>query len=260
MRRLFQICCIFALLFNYQELNGQNIDFNLRYNETDDRYEVYALPDASNPTYFVGGGSQISLVLPASIADFPLFITTVNGGIWTDNSRIFAPAVTPTVDYHAIASSGSFITLTGGQELLLFTFQFNAPGMAGGDFNNFFPNLFTFQDGYNANYNNDGILCAAPPMIIYAPDTTYQELDTTIVIDVITMDDSSMEADSTLKYSLLGVDSALFEIDSITGEITFINSPDFENPMDADSNNVYTIEVVVCEAANLSFCDTQAVH
>ena len=156
MRRLFQICCIFALLFNYQELNGQNIDFNLRYNETDDRYEVYALPDASNPTYFVGGGSQISLVLPASIADFPLIITTVNGGIWTDNSRIFAPAVTPAVDYHAIASSGSFITLTGGQELLLFTFQLtpsgciegprifenssdpqsNAPGMAGGDFNN----------------------------------------------------------------------------------------------------------------------------
>jgi len=279
MKKLLQNCLILTLLFGYTQIQGQNIEFTLKYNEGADQYEVYALPDASNPSYFVGGGSQISLVLPASIADFPLVITTVNGGLWTDNSRIYAPSVTPNLDYHSIASSGSFISLVKEEELLLYTFKLtpsgciggprifengsdpdsNQPGMAGGDFENYFPNLFTFLDGYAGTYDNAPLLCNTPPSITYAPDTTYMELDTSIVIDVITLDDGSMEVDSTLNYSLLGIDSALFTIDSITGEIRFVNTPDFENPIDDGGNNIYDIEVVVCDDASPSLCDTQAV-
>ena len=279
MKRLIQLAFFFFLVLSFFKLQGQSIEFTLKYNEAADQYEVYALPDASNPSYFVGGGSQISLVLPASIPNTPLVITTVNGGLWTDNSRVFAPTADPAHDFHGIASSGSFISLTAGQELLLYTFKLtpsgclegprifesaidpdsNAPGMNGGDFLNFFPDLFTFVDGYNGNYNNAGIVCNTPPIITYAPDTTYRELDTTIVIDVVTSDDGSMEADSTLNYSLLGIDEALFDIDSITGQITFINSPDFETPLDDEMDNVYNIEVVVCDDADPILCDTQAV-
>ncbi len=279
MRRLLQLAISMILVFSFFKLEGQDIEFTLKYNEADDRYEVYALPNASNASYFVGGGSQISLVLPESIGNTPLAITTVNGGIWTDNSRIFAPAADPVHDFHAIASSGSFINLTVGEELLLFHFQLappgciagprifenasdpqsNDPGMAGGDFNNFFPDLFTFVDGYNGNYNNTGIECNTPPIITYAPDTTYQELDTVIVIDVVTNDNSSTELDSTLTYELLGIDSALFTIDSINGQIRFVTTPDFENPMDDGADNVYDIEIVVCDDANPMLCDTQAV-
>ena len=45
-------------------------------------------------------------------------------------------------------------------------------------------------------------------------------------------------------YSISGgADGALFDIDSSTGAISFIAEPDFENPADSDTNNVYDIEV-----------------
>ena len=183
MRNLVKLFCITTFLFLGFRLAAQNLEFTLRYNEIADQYEVYGLPDGSNPFYFVGGGSQISLVLPSSVADFPLAITTVNGGLWTDNSRIFAPAADPAHDFHAIASNGSGINLVAGQEILLYTFKLTTPGcidglrlfenssdpqstdagMNGGDFNNFFPDLFTFADGYNGNYDNSGCLLYTSP-------------------------------------------------------------------------------------------------
>jgi len=44
-------------------------------------------------------------------------------------------------------------------------------------------------------------------------------------------------------YTLGGVDSSLFNINSTTGAITFKNSPNFEAPADAGANNVYAITV-----------------
>ena len=47
----------------------------------------------------------------------------------------------------------------------------------------------------------------------------------------------------TLTYSLSGDDASLFDIDSVTGAVTFIASPDFEAPADLDGNNLYDIVV-----------------
>lgn len=44
-----------------------------------------------------------------------------------------------------------------------------------------------------------------------------------------------------LIYTLSGADAALFDIDASTGIVTFKSAPDFENPADADGNNVYDI-------------------
>ena len=124
---------IFLLMFALgPQLNAQDIDFTVRFNPSSSEYEVYALPDFSDPAYFVGGGSQISLVLPESIADAPLAITTVNGGLWTDNSRVFAPAADAIHDFHGIASNGSIISIIAGEELLLFTFPLPGGGCIGG--------------------------------------------------------------------------------------------------------------------------------
>ncbi|APG86641.1 alkaline phosphatase (plasmid) [Sinorhizobium americanum CCGM7] len=46
-----------------------------------------------------------------------------------------------------------------------------------------------------------------------------------------------------LTYSVSGVDAGLFDIDTATGVVTFKAAPDFENPLDADGNNVYEIVV-----------------
>ena len=53
-----------------------------------------------------------------------------------------------------------------------------------------------------------------------------------------------------LTYSLSGTDAALFTIDPATGAVRFIASPDFENPGDAGSNNVYDITVTASDGDN----------
>jgi len=46
-----------------------------------------------------------------------------------------------------------------------------------------------------------------------------------------------------------GVDQANFAIDNATGAVSFVNPPDFENPTDSDSNNIYLFEVTVTDGA-----------
>lgn len=45
-------------------------------------------------------------------------------------------------------------------------------------------------------------------------------------------------------YSITsGADQALFAVDTNTGAVTFVSAPDYDNPSDADTNNVYDVEV-----------------
>jgi Ca2+-binding RTX toxin-like protein len=46
-----------------------------------------------------------------------------------------------------------------------------------------------------------------------------------------------------------GADAALFGINGATGELQFINAPDFENPADANQDNVYEVTVTVFDGA-----------
>ena len=48
---------------------------------------------------------------------------------------------------------------------------------------------------------------------------------------------------STFTWNISGTDSRDFSIDRNTGELTFSNAPDFENPTDADRDNEYLITV-----------------
>ena len=51
-----------------------------------------------------------------------------------------------------------------------------------------------------------------------------------------------------LTYSLAGTDASLLSISS-SGVVTFVTAPDFENPADADSNNVYQITASVSDGS-----------
>lgn len=53
-----------------------------------------------------------------------------------------------------------------------------------------------------------------------------------------------------------GADQAFFEIDPVTGRLTFKNAPDFENPADADGDNGY--EVVIRASDAFDFIDIEA--
>lgn len=73
---------------------------------------------------------------------------------------------------------------------------------------------------------------------------------------VTTFTATDEDVPSTLTYSIVGgADAAKFHINTTTGALTFLVAPDFENPADAGSNNVYDLVVQVSDGA---LTDTQA--
>ncbi len=52
---------------------------------------------------------------------------------------------------------------------------------------------------------------------------------------------------NTLSYSISGADAALLDIDSVTGALTFKALPDFEVPVDANTDNDYELTVTVSD-------------
>ena len=54
----------------------------------------------------------------------------------------------------------------------------------------------------------------------------------------------------TVTYSLSGADAGLFAIDASTGAVSFVAAPDFENPGDANGDNVYQISVTASDGTS----------
>lgn len=75
---------------------------------------------------------------------------------------------------------------------------------------------------------------------------------------VTTVTASDADSGQSLTYSIAGgADAALFTIDPVTGVVSFINAPDFENPADAGGNNVY--DIIVRATDNVGGFDEQAI-
>ena len=115
-------------------------------------------------------------------------------------------------------------------------------------------NGVTFWDG------NDIPVITSPNTVTVAENTPI----TDIVIDVASTDDNDMET-SGLTYSFTGVgtnspDEGDFNIDPMTGEITFLAVPDYENPIDDGTDNDYQVEVQVCDSGTpQQGCTTQII-
>ncbi len=56
----------------------------------------------------------------------------------------------------------------------------------------------------------------------------------------------------TISWDLLGADNGAFAFNASNGELTFKNSPDYEDSADADRDNVYEIAVQATEDAEVS--------
>ncbi|NAS14351.1 BspA family leucine-rich repeat surface protein [Poritiphilus flavus] len=87
---------------------------------------------------------------------------------------------------------------------------------------------------------------------ITSPATASVEENQTAAIDVNATDDRDSEG-SGLSYTLMGImDDNLFGIEVATGVVTFNTVPDFENPQDANTDNIYNIQVMVTDLAGLT--------
>src|SRR5690606_4303298 len=176
-----RIIILFTMLISTTYFYGLNVEFTIKFDEASCTYGVYATPDFTNPAFIFGGGSQISIVVPASVDNAILDITTNTYG-WADSSQIYAPAADTSSDFHGVSANGGVVSFTSGVELLMFSFELPnsaccAPGvrlfdnatdpqstdsgMGGGDFNNYFADALLFTDYYNGNYG-DSISIPAP--------------------------------------------------------------------------------------------------
>ena len=67
---------------------------------------------------------------------------------------------------------------------------------------------------------------------------------------IYTANATDADAIDTLAYSLAGADADLFGIDTSSGELSFITPPDYEHPLDADSDNVYELTIDASDGVN----------
>ena len=82
--------------------------------------------------------------------------------------------------------------------------------------------------------------------------------ENTTAVTTVTATDPDLPP-QTLTYSLTGgADSGLFSIGSSSGVLTFDSAPDYENPSDSDTNNVYIVEVTVDDG--FGGTDTQTIN
>ena len=94
--------------------------------------------------------------------------------------------------------------------------------------------------------------------IIFGSDIARPQVDegTTAVINVNATDTEGDTEGSGLTYAISGgTDQAFFNINSNTGELSFVSAPDFENPSDANADNNYEVSVTVTDSGGLT--DTQ---
>src|SRR5204862_24911 len=74
--------------------------------------------------------------------------------------------------------------------------------------------------------------------------TTGSEAENTAASNVVyTATATDPDTVGSISFSLTGADAAKFSIDSSTGQVKFLASPDFEAPTDTGANNVYDIIV-----------------
>ena len=90
---------------------------------------------------------------------------------------------------------------------------------------------------------------------VTGPNTQVSDKGTVSYAEYRTNAVDTYTADGSPTWSLSGTDSGRFSIGADTGELTFNRQPDFENPDDADRNNVYELTVVATDGGETGKLD-----
>ena len=98
------------------------------------------------------------------------------------------------------------------------------------------------------------------PPVITGPSGAVGALTSTKSINENTSVVATFIADKTVTWSINGgLDQTRFSIKSVTGALTFIKSPDFENPSDSELNNTYIVTIRATDSSGLTATQTLTV-
>lgn len=114
------------------------------------------------------------------------------------------------------------------------------------DFNGQDSLTYIVSDGVNQRTANAtvNVIAVNDAPVVSTPTLQQIQEDITSVAFISAVDVD----DDTLSYELTGGnDAAMFQLDSSSGALNFINAPDFETPQDSNQDNSYNVEVTVAD-------------
>ncbi len=199
----------------------------------------------------VTNANEAPIVTSAATANF-----AENGSGTVYTAAATDPDAGTTLTYSISGADASLFNIdaTTGAVTFKSSPNYEAPADAGGD--NVYDVNVTASDGTNATTQAVAISVTnvnEGPTITSGAASNFAENGTGTVYTASATDP---DAGTTLTYSLSGADAALFNIDSVTGAVTFKSSPNYEAPGDAGGNNVYDVNVSASDGTNTT---TQAV-
>ena len=221
-----------------------------------------------NPPGGAGGSGVVILRFVAPDITAPTFTNTTSFSL-VENSSTGTNAATITVNESAT------ITINSGNDSALFTVvasdsttarirfltspNFEAPTDVGG--NNVY-DLSVRATDTAGNFANQSIAITitnvneAPSITNSSSNPTASLTQAENITSVTTYAATDPDAGAVLRFSLSGTDAADFAIDSVTGVLAFATNPDFEAPLDSDTNSAYIVIVTVSDG---TLTDTQTV-
>ena len=230
--------------------------------DADDRVELSsnsfaltgtAAEDGVTYNIYRDGNAQLRIETGVQVVTIPVFTSPAAVSVRENQTAAYEAAATDADGDPLVYSlSGTdaalfMINATTGEVSFIAAPDFEAPSDDGGD--NVYDITVTASDGdNNRNHNvairvtneNDNIPIFTSPAAVSVAEnrgTAYEAAAT--------------DADGDpLVYRLSGTDAALFRIGPTTGEVRFRVAPDFEDPDDADGDNVYDITVTASDGTN----------
>jgi len=187
----------------------------------------------------------------ASSNDNPVVTSSATASIAENTTAVMTVTATdvdgdtPTYSITGGADQTKFaINATTGELTFQAAPDYEIPTDAGA--NNVYEVQVTADDG-NGGTASQSITVTVTPVNdnspVFASSNTANVAENTMAVMTVSATDADSPA-QTVTYSITGsADQAKFSINSTTGELTFQAAPDSEAPTDADTNNVYEVQV-----------------
>ena len=229
------------------DLSGSNFALSGTVTEDGTTYHVYR---DGNAQLRIENGVQVQIPVTATL---PVFTSPATANAQENQTAAYMAAATDadgdTLVYSLSGTDAALFTIDAntGEVSFMAAPDFEAPG--DDDRDNVYDIIVTASDGSNSTTHNVAITVTNEndniPVFTSPATANARENQTAAYMAAATDADGD-----TLVYSLSGTDSTLFTIDANTGEISFIEAPDFEAPGDDGGDNVYDIIVTASDGSN----------
>ena len=194
-------------------------------------------------TISVTGVNEAPIITSATSANIPENNTTT---IYT------ASATDPennNLTYSLSGTDASYFNIGSSSGALSFTNNPDYETPTDADTNNVYQVTLQVSDD-NGNTASQGLAISVTdvneaPTITSTTSSSVPE-NTSTTTTIYTASATDPENDN-LTYSLSGTDANYFNIGSSSGALSFVNTPNYESPTDADTNNVYQITLEVSD-------------